>query len=134
MDKANSCSDYAFIKLMASKSYGMMGIMISFGGSKKIGRSVTMRHNKVVLKDDQKTVFVHPIVHNNGTGMFNFPQGVTVRERLERKNSKSGQLHFMSLQWKSTYNQGTKPLRGSGKYIFLQLLNESLNIFNMAVF
>lgn len=62
-----------------------------------------MKSNKAVLKDYQETAFIHPIAQSNGY----CPQGVIVRERHERNYFKSG--HFMllmSLQWKSTYNQG----------------------------
>lgn len=40
----------------------------------------------------------------------------------------------MSAKWKSTCNKEKKLLRGSGKYIFVQVLNERLNIFNMVMF
>lgn len=91
----------------------------------------TMQSNKAVLKNYQKTASSCPVAQSNGY----CPQGFIVRESHERNYFRSGQfMHFMSLKWKSTYNQGTKLLRVSGKSMFLPVCNERLNIFNIAMF
>lgn len=41
------------------------------------------QRDTIVLKDDQKNVFVRPIVHNNGTGMF-----TSLKESLSEKDMK----------------------------------------------
>lgn len=90
-----------------------------------------MKSNKAVLKDDQKTASICPVAQSNGY----CPQGVIVRERYERNYFRSGQfMHFISLQWKSTYIRAQNYSGYQGSPFFLQVWNERLNIFNIAMF